>query len=251
MGRAHSVGTFALHPFLHHGPARGDPLRWMGGLLGAVALMVSVALTWEAARDATVRPTVAATAQVESEPLPAILPPLPRQPPDVPAMAPAPPRPVVAPRSQRFLRGEVAATGALRGIRLRAPEGPAAVVTPPRAPERSRGFDADYTPDGLLQPSLVVRGIREERGAIIAVYQRLLRQRPDLSGDLLARLTLDSEGRVTDVAITRDSVGSRALRREVLATLRRWRAPLPAAAAAIYELPFHFEKEPSVARQAR
>jgi hypothetical protein len=146
---------------------------------------------------------------------------------------------IARPSPSRGPRPGVAPTGAaarVDGIRTLAS---IEVASPPRAPERSLG-ESDYTADGLLTPRAVLHQLGDQRGAIAAAYQEALRHRPDLTGDLVARITLNAEGRVVDVAIVRDTLGSPEVRREVDSALRRWRAPLPTAASATYEVPFSF-----------
>jgi TonB family protein len=108
----------------------------------------------------------------------------------------------------------------------------------PDAPERT--LASDYTPDGYLLPAVVARSIGERRDGVTEAYHAALRRDAALAGDVTARILVDERGRVAEVEILGDTLGAPEVRDELVATLRRWRAPLPTAGPARYEVPFRF-----------
>ena len=82
-----------------------------------------------------------------------------------------------------------------------------------------------------------------------AAYDEALRRNAHLAGSVVARVSLDADGGVTHVAVIRDTLHSAPVRKRIVDMLYAWRAPLPAAAAAQYELPFRFHVSDRTARR--
>ena len=144
-----------------------------------------------------------------------------------------------AQRSTSRPRSEIDPTGVRRERSPSLAPAPATVPTLPRGEELALGSPS-YTSDGLLRPEVVLRELGIDKGAIHAAYERELRTHPDLAGDIVARIAIERDGSVGNVSIVSDTVGSPALRRRVQSRLSAWHAPLPTAARAEYEVPFHF-----------
>lgn len=144
---------------------------------------------------------------------------------------------------------------AIESPRIAAPQPPRALEIG-RVALRTRSLEhappslagEEFIPDGLLSPEAAVREIERRRGAVTAEFERALRRDPRLSGGLDVRFTVDDRGDVIAVRILGDSVGDRALRREVRRTLGTWRFPAPARGPVSFSFRFVFKaaKRPRV-----
>jgi len=126
-------------------------------------------------------------------------------------------------------------------------QGPAvgAIETRARADERrvaSRASpkDSAYVADGMLTPEIVAAEIGRRKSAILSAYEHALRRRPDLEGEIEVQFTVDAEGRVTDVAIARDTLGDPEVAARIQTLMPSWRFPAPAAGGVTYAYPFTF-----------
>jgi hypothetical protein len=225
--------------------------RWATGTaLGGVLLLGSL-LVWTLSRPIKVPPRDTATptttamtaAAIATAQAPTIAPPATKLT-ELPQLTIAahPEQPGVATTTARRLparRSEVAPVGVLRvGTALALPD-LGQVRIPSRDNEWNVG-DSDYTADGVLRPETVVRSLQQQAGAVRATYEHELRRSPAISGDLIARILINTDGRVSKVTIVKDTLPSLELSQRVAAFLRDWRAPGPTVAPAEYEVPFHF-----------
>jgi protein TonB len=82
--------------------------------------------------------------------------------------------------------------------------------------------------------------VRRYAPGIQFCYDNELKRAPGLRGKIVAALTVAASGRVTDVRIVSDSVGSQRLASCVLAQIREWQFPAVASGTTVFKTPFVF-----------
>jgi len=82
--------------------------------------------------------------------------------------------------------------------------------------------------------------VRRYAPGIQFCYDNELKRDPGLRGKIVAALTVAPSGRVTDVRIVTDSVGSSRLSGCVLAQIREWRFPAVSGGTVVFRTPFVF-----------
>ena len=121
--------------------------------------------------------------------------------------------------------------GAPMAVALRNPGSPREVATSERGAEKRccvTALPPDNFVDGTLDPGVVREEIARRRQGVVALYERALKSRPTLSGEIEVRFTVGQGGRVEEVVVLRDSVGDAELRGRVTGLLQTWRFPAPA-----------------------
>jgi hypothetical protein len=221
------------------------PRRLNGGMALGVVLLLGGLLVWTLSRPvpmpphappAMTAPAMTATATPHmTQPL---MPPSPMLLPEV-TLTLHPSAKIAATSERRARRSsEIEPVGTLRvGAALALPD-VGQVRIPARENEWNVG-DSDYTADGVLRPQAVVRALQQQAGAVRASYERALRHDPAIAGDLVARIVVNTDGRVGRVTIVKDTLPV-PLSQRVAIFLRDWRAPGQTVAPAEYEVPFHF-----------
>lgn len=94
---------------------------------------------------------------------------------------------------------------------------------------------------GSIPRELVLRHVQRRRAEIDGCYARLLARRPGLSGRIVLRFVIPSDGRVQGVSVERSTVGSRALERCVLAAAGRWTFGHGPPGMSVIHLPLVFD----------
>ena len=80
---------------------------------------------------------------------------------------------------------------------------------------------------GSLDRSIIQRVIRRDLAAIRQVYERQLKQNPNLSGRLAVSFTIGATGQVTQVSVSGSTLNDPQIERGVAQVVRRWRFPAP------------------------
>jgi hypothetical protein len=116
---------------------------------------------------------------------------------------------------------------------------PRAVAIGPRSGERDT-HGASWFADGTLDSQVITEEIERRKAVIVEAYQHALKQSPMLSGRVEVRFRVDAEGRIHDLAITRDTLHSPEVEARILSVMPSWRLPAPAGGEALFFFPFHF-----------
>lgn len=95
--------------------------------------------------------------------------------------------------------------------------------------------------DGTMNTDAVARTIRLGMGAVTSCYQRALKRNPNLSGKIVVRLSINTMGAVTKVAIDSDSIGDPQVTSCIQSYASRWRFPPPEGGTAEVAVPFVFQ----------
>jgi TonB family protein len=95
--------------------------------------------------------------------------------------------------------------------------------------------------DGTMNTDAVARTIRLGMPAITACYQRALKRNPKLTGKVVIRLSINTMGAVTRVAIDSDSIGDPQVTSCIQGYAQRWRFPPPEGGSAEVAVPFVFQ----------
>lgn len=82
--------------------------------------------------------------------------------------------------------------------------------------------------------------VRQNIGPIKFCYQRELKLNPQLQGSIKVKFTIEADGRVSDVSIVNDTVGSASLTRCVQGRIRAWRFKPVAKGTSIVSYTFPF-----------
>ena len=81
--------------------------------------------------------------------------------------------------------------------------------------------------DGSLDPSQITKVVKRGQKAIQACYEKQLKRDDSLSGKVEIEVVISEKGKVSEVIITDDTVGSRDLSDCIKSRVRRWRFPAP------------------------
>lgn len=81
--------------------------------------------------------------------------------------------------------------------------------------------------DGSLDPSKITKVVKRGQKAIQACYEKQLKRDDGLAGKIELEVVISEKGKVSEVVITEDSVGSRELTSCIKSRVKRWRFPAP------------------------
>jgi Ca-activated chloride channel family protein len=127
--------------------------------------------------------------------------------------------------------GKVAYIGSLRG---------GAAIATSGGPRRATVRTEPPSLVGELEPGVVAREVRARLGAIKACYERSLQRDPALSGRLVLRWTITSEGKVQSVDVASDTLAAPVVSDCVRSLVLRWRFPVPSRGSVEVVVPFLF-----------
>ncbi|MEE2959915.1 MAG: AgmX/PglI C-terminal domain-containing protein [Myxococcota bacterium] len=94
--------------------------------------------------------------------------------------------------------------------------------------------------DGSLDSDKIARVVRKYQKGVQACYEKALKRDSNLSGKLEVEITIGEDGKVIEVAILEDGLGSRSLQTCVRSRVRRWRFPKPDGGEVTFSFPFIF-----------
>src|SRR5262249_15532417 len=137
-------------------------------------------------------------------------------------------------------------TGSLRGGGSLRAAGPGEVGTGERGGERAvKGIVKESAPtdvDGSLDPSVIIKEIRQRIGAVKACYESGIRRNPNIGGKLTLRFAVSSIGKVTKVDIENDTMHDDEVASCIKARVSSWRFPAPpSGSTAEFSYPFIFQ----------
>ena len=95
---------------------------------------------------------------------------------------------------------------------------------------------------GTINPRRVSRFMNSRFGQVKACYERRLKKNATLRGKLDLNIAVSSKGRVTDVAVNRDTVRDSRMLKCVDGTIRKWKFPKPKGGRVIIGKTFNFQK---------
>ncbi len=104
--------------------------------------------------------------------------------------------------------------------------------------------EAAPTVTGPLDPELVRRVIRQNRGQIHTCYEQQLLRRAGLKGRAAVRFTITPAGEAAAVTLEESTVASAPLEACVLTRVATWRFPPPRGGPVVVTYPFSFEPLP-------
>ena len=81
--------------------------------------------------------------------------------------------------------------------------------------------------DGSLDPGKITKVVKRGQKAIQACYEKQLKRDDGLAGKIEIEVVISEKGKVSEVVITDDSVGSRELTSCIKSRVKRWRFPAP------------------------
>jgi TonB family protein len=81
--------------------------------------------------------------------------------------------------------------------------------------------------DGSLDPSKITKVVKRGQKAIQACYEKQLKRDDGLAGKVEIEVVISEKGKVSEVVVTDDSVGSRELTSCIKSRVKRWRFPAP------------------------
>ena len=81
--------------------------------------------------------------------------------------------------------------------------------------------------DGSLDPSKITKVVKRGQKAIQACYEKQLKRDDSLAGKVEIEVVISEKGKVSEVIVTDDSVGSRELKSCIKSRVKRWRFPAP------------------------
>ncbi|MCX7945296.1 MAG: TonB family protein [Deltaproteobacteria bacterium] len=96
--------------------------------------------------------------------------------------------------------------------------------------------------DGKMDQAKINAIIKSKQKALQDCYERELRKNPNLSGKIVVRFTIGEDGKVTDVRIESDSMGSAEVADCLISRIRRWIFPKPDEGSVTVSVPFVFVK---------
>ena len=95
--------------------------------------------------------------------------------------------------------------------------------------------------DGTMNSNAVTGIIRRGMSAITTCYQRALKRNPQLAGKITIRMSINTMGKVTAVAIDADTIGDPQVTSCIKGYASRWRFPPPEGGTAEVAVPFVFQ----------
>ncbi|MCZ7584966.1 MAG: TonB family protein [Deltaproteobacteria bacterium] len=95
--------------------------------------------------------------------------------------------------------------------------------------------------NGAISPKDLIAVIRSHLGAVRGAYERQLKYDPNLSGRFRVEITVASDGRVGNVRVLEDTIGSKELAASLLRNIENWRFPSPSGGTPFtFSYPFNF-----------
>ncbi len=98
---------------------------------------------------------------------------------------------------------------------------------------------------GSLDKSAVKRTIRRNLRSVRAVYEKMLKSNPKLSGKVVVRIEIGPDGRIKSAKVTSSTVGDEEFEKALLKVIKRWRFPKPPGGGnLVVNYPFIFRTAP-------